>query len=122
MLGLVNLRGEILTLVDARPALGLSAFDATSLTRSATTEAPGAQIVVVEDGATRLGLAVDEVIDVFTVKDAVFAPAPSAAREEGELIDGTVSYHTMRLSVLDLSKLISGLLAQSEVAASDSNW
>ncbi len=57
--GLVNVRGSLVTVVDAARAIGLG-----------VETAPAGPVVVVEQHARPVGLAVDEVIDLATVSDA----------------------------------------------------
>lgn len=76
VLGLGNLRGALLTVVDTRRVLG-----------QPTGEAPGA-MVVVEAGGRRVALAVDEVDDLHVVPGEAFAlvTATPAGVPEGIII------------------------------------
>lgn len=58
--GLINVRGTLVTLVDVAQAMGLAA----------ATSASGAAVVLLEHGAHRVGLVVDEVLDLVTVGEA----------------------------------------------------
>ena len=52
--GVINLRGEVVTVIDLRAVLGLPAVDSSRLTRN----------VVVQQGGERIGLLVDSIADV----------------------------------------------------------
>ena len=64
--GLINLRGQIVTAVDARRRLGLMALDAET--------AP--IVVVIRSGAEAVSLLVDRVGDVIEVDDDTFVEVP----------------------------------------------
>jgi purine-binding chemotaxis protein CheW len=57
--GLVNVRGLLVTVLDAAQAIGLG-----------TETAPGGPVVLVEQRSRPVGLAVDEVLDLVTVSDS----------------------------------------------------
>lgn len=79
LLGLMNLRGEVLPVFDSRVILGLATRE-TSLVRGARGVA---QVVVLEWNGAPLGLFVDEVVDVFSAETE--AIGPPCAREDGVL-------------------------------------
>ncbi len=77
--GLINVRGTLVTVVDAALAIGLAAAPA-----SGSGEAGGDTLVLVEQGSHPIGLAVDEVLDLVTVGDgALQADAASSGVRPG---------------------------------------
>jgi purine-binding chemotaxis protein CheW len=89
--GLVNVRGELVTVVDCRTLLGEPDVDA------------AADLVLVRSGARMIGLEVDEVHDIVTVPDSALRPGPSGAEWQVNLGDGSVA------RLLDLDALLSPL-------------
>jgi len=91
--GAVNLRGEILTLVDVRKAL----------TMSAPTSLAGAKMMVVQLGEVRAGVVVDQVLDVVNLGTADLSPVPYSVRSTlEEHIAGMAAYRDRMLAILDL--------------------
>ena len=98
IVGNMNLRGEIVTLVDIRSAL--------SLPLAATKT--GSKAVVIEVDDLVAGLPVDEVFDVMYLHPKKINPVPVAVESgSNEYLRGTAPYFEKILSVLDLSKIIS---------------
>ncbi len=96
IVGNMNLRGEILTLVDIRGNLNLPT----------TTVQPGAKAVVVNVDGVVAGLPVNEVFDVTYVNPEKIAPVPIATDGSGkEYLRGTMAYGEKILRAIDLSKL-----------------
>lgn len=93
VLGAVNLRGEILPLLDIRPALQLPAAEASG----------PRTMMVVQIGELRAGIVVDAVLDVLHLGAADTAVAPLAVRASAdEHLTGTAPYGDRMLSLLDL--------------------
>ncbi len=99
VLGVINLRGSIVTVLDLRARLGLGAASAGTDTR----------IVILDHGGESVGLLVDRVADVRKIVDAAVKPAPdvgaagSAVRAHGLYTrDGDL------LTLLDPASLIDG--------------
>lgn len=86
ILGLVNVRGRLLTAIDLRPMLGLPASG----------PAPGALLLIVAVGGGELGLLSDGVVAV-SARSAALSPAPSAAAGRGVAwvrgVDESLSLH-----------------------------
>lgn len=95
LLGLVNLRGEVVPLLDLRPGLGLQSG-----------EIAGGQIMFVECEGSRLGLLVEEVLDVFAPSEGELLPPPAASGVKGEAVRAAVYYGDATLAVLDLCNLL----------------
>lgn len=101
VVGLMNLRGDILTVVDLRGLLGLQA------------SRTGGKVLVVQVAASdgtvpnRIGVLADEVLDVLQVRPTDLAPLPAAVRGAGEeYVKGTVPYGEAMLTVLDLKRVL----------------
>ena len=69
VVGVINLRGRIVPVVDLAGRFGLAAADVTSATR----------IVVAQAAGTRVGLVVDEVSEVLMVPASAVDPTPGVA-------------------------------------------
>jgi purine-binding chemotaxis protein CheW len=99
ILGNMNLRGEIVTLVDIRSVLNLPM----------TAVVIGSQTAVVKVEDIVVGLSVDDVLDVIYVNPVEIKPIPIGLPAEGQdYLRGTTSYANRVLSVLDLPRLLSG--------------
>ncbi|HEY9736146.1 MAG TPA: chemotaxis protein CheW [Trichocoleus sp.] len=97
VIGNMNLRGEILTLIDVRPVLQLK-----GQAQSASTQA-----VVVQLDDLIAGITVDAVFDVMYVQPAAIAPIPVASYSlHEEYLRGVVSGQSDSISLLDLNKLL----------------
>lgn len=99
--GLMNLRGETLTLLDIRPSLRMASAG----------EALPSQVVVIDCDGLRAGVLVDEVLDVWAARAARVLPAP-AARDEAHLLRGAVAYRDTMLGLLDLPRLLEEMNAR----------
>jgi purine-binding chemotaxis protein CheW len=96
ILGVINLRGELICLIDPRHALSL------------TSAAKGNQQAVIVGRETQcLGIAVDAVDDVvYLGKDALQAPSALLCERGGSDILGTVPYAGRLMTVLDVPALL----------------
>jgi len=106
--GLMNLRGELLALIDIRPVLQLP-----------PTEAPQTAVVV-QTGDLRLGIIVDAVLDVLTLPDASVRPVGTAAPSRlNGFVHGTARYDNVLLSIVDLDRILrdGGLIAPETALA-----
>jgi purine-binding chemotaxis protein CheW len=96
IIGNMNLRGEIMTLVDVRPALNLS-----------TTTVPSSQAVITQIGDVVAGLSIDELHDIIYLDPAALLPVPVANQQSRTgLVESTTPYRDTMLSVLDLPQLL----------------
>jgi purine-binding chemotaxis protein CheW len=98
VLGLVNVRGRIVTVVDLATALGLRAAPA-----------PGA-VMLVEHGPKLVGAAVDEVLEVQRAPDPGAEPAGPAAAAAGT-VHALETHEGEVVVVLDIHDLLSHVLA-----------
>ena len=107
IIGNMNLRGEILTLVDIRKILNMSA-DTKSLSK--------AIVVEVEDLVA--GIAVDEILDIIHLNLAEIATIPAALNSANrEYLRGTAFYEEKIIAVLNLQKLLTkgGVVVDEDV-------
>lgn len=108
IVGNMNLRGEILTLVDIRAAMSLSI--------DGTAEVSKAMVVHVNDLVA--GVMVDEVFDVMYLHPSEMMPVPAAVHSSNdEFLRGTAVYREKMMGILDLPKIIAqaGLVVDEEV-------
>ena len=106
VVGNMNLRGEIVTLVDIRNVLKIP------LACSTNSKA----IVIQVDGVVA-GLPVDEVFDVMYLRSSEVKHVPAAINGSDEFLRGTAPYSEKMLSILDLPKILTkgGLAVNEEV-------
>jgi purine-binding chemotaxis protein CheW len=95
IVGNMNLRGEILTLVDIRPVLNLS------------TPPAGVQAIVAQVGDVVAGISIDELHDILYLDPTELATLPVAnqASRQG-LVANTVPYRETLLSILNLPQVL----------------
>ena len=104
VLGVVNLRGVVLPIVDFAVRLGFPPSQPTA--RHA--------IIVAEFGDQVAGLLVDGVSDIFTAEDAQIQPTPEVAAEAAKLyLRGVIAMDGRLIGVID----IVNLLPATELAA-----
>lgn len=95
ILGAMNLRGSLLTLIDPRSALNLPPSPR------------GHKAVIARLGEQLMGIAVDEVCDAVYLGNEALQPPPSALRYQcGSEITGTAPYAGRTMTVLDLPALL----------------
>ena len=100
VVGQMNLRGAILTLMDIRAALQMPLA-------STPREEGSSKVVVIESGDLRFGVLVDEVFDVINLAPEELRQVPAALQSRGEqFLKGTASFETQMLGILDLPKII----------------
>jgi purine-binding chemotaxis protein CheW len=105
ILGAINLRGNLFTLLDLRGALNLPR--ATNGNGKAVITHASARFGTSMD-EQRMGVAVDEVHDVVYLREEELQAAPQALREQhGAEIKGTVPYNGKMMAVFDLPMLLS---------------
>ncbi|MBM3457313.1 MAG: purine-binding chemotaxis protein CheW, partial [Armatimonadetes bacterium] len=96
ILGALNLRGQILPLVDLRPSLHLPTGPI----------GPEAKVVVITLNDWLLGAPVDAVCDVIYLRPGAISAAPALrAGAGGEYVRGTAPYADRMLAILDLGRL-----------------
>jgi purine-binding chemotaxis protein CheW len=108
ILGNMNLRGEIVTLIDVRELLSLSRNGAHS----------GKQAMIVNIDEIVVGITVDEVLDITYINPKELKSVPAAVYAEGhEFLKGTAPYSGKMMGILDTAKLFSqgNLFVEEEV-------
>jgi purine-binding chemotaxis protein CheW len=90
VLGIRNLRGQILPVVDLAAFFGIESA------------APRERVIVADDGQRRIGLAVDEVMDVSDI------PEP-AEETESEFLRGAALVNDALVGVVDVPRLLDAL-------------
>ncbi|RJP86128.1 MAG: chemotaxis protein CheW [Desulfobacteraceae bacterium] len=97
ILGSMNFRGNVMTLIDLRTLLNMQ-FTGLS---------PSTQIVVASVEGALAGVAVDVVFDVIYLNPADIVPVPVAVKTVSEkFIRGTAFYGDKTLAILDLKKIL----------------
>ncbi len=95
--GLINLRGQIVTLLDLRTRLGLPPFE----------EGKRPMNVVVNSSEGPLSLMVDEIGDVLDVSRDVFeGPPPTMTGDMAEYVQGVCKLEDRILIILDVNRLM----------------
>ena len=108
IIGNMNLRGEILTLVDINQPLSLSTNKATK----------SAKAVVIEVDDITAGIAVEEVLDVIYCPSVAIKPIPIAVEgNTAEYLQGMTTYLDQPLKIINLPKLIFEDVLTVELAA-----
>jgi purine-binding chemotaxis protein CheW len=96
--GVINLRGEVTTVIDLRQVLGLPRLDATSNT----------QTLIVRSQGESIGLIVDRVGDICAVDPATIKPPPpNVDSVDGRFFRGVCQQKTEIILVLDLEEALS---------------
>ncbi|SEO56909.1 chemotaxis protein CheW [Aquisalimonas asiatica] len=98
VLGIINLRGNVVTVIDTRMRFGLESRDTDNASR----------IVVIETGDQVAGILVDSVAEVMNVREDEVDTAPNVGNEESsKYIYGVVSRGEELLILVDVNKLLS---------------
>ncbi len=98
VLGIINLRGNVVTVIDTRTRFGLPRSEIDDLSR----------IVVIESEAQVVGILVDSVAEVVDLHLSEIDSAPNVGNEESSrYIQGVASKDSNLLIVVDLNKLLS---------------
>jgi purine-binding chemotaxis protein CheW len=97
--GVVNLRGEVVTVVDLRRSLGLEPTVIGGSTRN----------VVVRSGHERIGLLVDRIADVVTARsDQIESPPANVNGIDGRYFTGIYKLESELVVILDVEMVLSG--------------
>ena len=97
VMGIINLRGNVVTVLDTRKLLDRATSDITDSSR----------IMIIESGKVTVGLLVDSVAEVVNIASSDIDPPPSVGNDEGSrYIQGIYSTEQQILILLDLNKLI----------------
>ncbi|HED19514.1 MAG TPA: chemotaxis protein CheW [Gammaproteobacteria bacterium] len=97
VLGIINLRGNVVTVVDTRIRLGLETTEMTDSTR----------IVIIEGSKHVVGILVDCVAEVVDLHASELESAPNVGNDESaKYIQGVASRGDELLILVDLNKLL----------------
>ena len=98
VLGIINLRGNVVTVIDTRARFGLMPADTTDNTR----------IVIIESDEQVVGILVDSVAEVVYLKSSEIDSARNVGTEESaKFIQGVSNRDGELLILVDLNKLLS---------------
>lgn len=93
--GNMNLRGDILTLVDIRGLLNIPV------------KSGAAEVMVIESGEFSIGVPVDKVLEVVYLLPADIASLPAAAHDDkNEFCKGSAHYGEGIISILNINKIL----------------
>lgn len=97
VLGIINLRGNVVTVIDTRKRFGLAPKDMDESTR----------IVIIESNDHVVGILVDSVAEVVDLRTSEIEAAPNVGTEDNaKFIHGVASYQGELLIIVDLNKLL----------------
>ena len=98
VLGIINLRGNVVTVIDTRRRFGLADVENDDETR----------IVIVESNNNVVGILVDSVAEVVDLKVSEIEMAPNVGNDESsKYIQGVSSRENELLILVDVNKLLS---------------
>jgi purine-binding chemotaxis protein CheW len=98
VLGIINLRGNVVTVIDTRTRFGLNRAEVTDNSR----------IVIIEAEKQVIGILVDSVAEVVYLRSSEIDSAPNIGTEESaKFIQGVSNRDDELLILVDLNKLLS---------------
>jgi purine-binding chemotaxis protein CheW len=98
VLGIINLRGNVVTVIDTRNRFGLTSIETDDYSR----------IVIIETEAHIIGILVDSVAEVVELRYSEIETAPNVGNEEtSRYIQGVTSRGNELLILVDLNKFLS---------------
>lgn len=98
VLGIINLRGNVVTVIDTRNRFGLMSRDQDDATR----------IVIIETDEHIIGIMVDSVAEVVDLRASDIETAPNVGNDESsKYIQGVTSRDNELLILVDLNKFLS---------------
>jgi purine-binding chemotaxis protein CheW len=106
ILGVVNVRGEIESVLDLRAVLGLGRTEIT----------PESRLLITHDGDLRSGLLVDQVVDIAEIPQAgIHAPPHPLEGGKGIYVAGEAEYAASSLVILKLAEIFRQALETDRV-------
>lgn len=97
VLGIINLRGNVVTVIDTRQRFGLGAAPVTDATR----------VVIIEADKQVIGILVDSVAEVVYLKQSEIETAPNVGTDESaKFIQGVCNKNNELLILVDLEKMM----------------
>ncbi len=98
VLGIINLRGNVVTVIDTRSRFGLASVETDDSSR----------VVIIESEDQVVGILVDSVAEVVDLQPSEIETAPNVGTEESaKFIQGVASHDGELLILVDLNKLLS---------------
>jgi len=98
VLGIINLRGNVVTVLDTRKRFGLPTTEEDDATR----------IVIIESGQNVVGVQVDSVAEVVELRRSEIELSPAVGNDESsKYIEGVASNNDELLILIDINKLLS---------------
>ncbi len=98
VLGIINLRGNVVTVLDTRMRFGLPVYETDDASR----------VVIVESNGNVLGILVDSVAEVVYLRSSEIETAPNVGNDESsKYIQGVYSNEGSLLILVDVNKLLS---------------
>ena len=103
MLGVLNLRGSIVPIIDMRRRIGVASIEPSPLTVVVVLSVEGSR------GRRDFGLVVDGVSDVLDIPIPDIRPAPDVIDNHGEdLVSGLAQVGDRMVMLLDIDRMLSG--------------
>ncbi len=97
VLGIINLRGNVVTVIDTRHRFGLMTAEVTDQTR----------IVIIEADSHVVGILVDAVAEVVYLRQSEIETAPNVGNDESaKFIQGVCNKNNQLLILVELDKLL----------------
>ncbi len=98
VLGIINLRGNVVTVIDTRSRFGLPSVENDDSSR----------VVIIESEEQVVGILVDSVAEVVDLDSSDIETAPNVGTDESaKFIQGVASHDSELLILVDLNKLLS---------------
>lgn len=98
VLGIINLRGNVVTVIDTRQRFGLKGAEVTDATR----------IVIIEADKQVVGILVDSVAEVVYLRQSEIETAPNVGNDESaKFIQGVCNKNNVLLILVELEKMMS---------------
>ncbi|TWC21779.1 CheW protein [Pseudomonas sp. SJZ085] len=98
VLGIINLRGNVVTVIDTRQRFGLNSTEVNDNTR----------IVIIEADKQVVGILVDSVAEVVYLRQSEIETAPNVGNEESaKFIQGVCNKNNELLILVELEKMMS---------------
>ena len=99
ILGIINLRGNVVTVIDTRHRFNLQSGEITDNTR----------VVIIETDRHVIGILVDSVAEVVYLRQSEIETAPNVGNEESaNFIQGVCHKNNELLILIELNKLLTG--------------
>jgi purine-binding chemotaxis protein CheW len=97
VLGIINLRGNVVTVIDTRSRFGLPS----------TVSTDNSRIIIAEVSGQVIGMLVDSVAEVVYLKQSEIDTAPNVSDDSSRFIQGVSNRDKYLLILVDVNKLLS---------------